>query len=139
VKLGEDVRTFLDTPRFAVMGTVNPDKSPQLSAVWYERRGDEVIVNTTQARVKARNLEADPRVSLLVGQAERYVRLDGVAKAVAFGDEALKDIHALAVRYDGQEAADRQTKLVWGNQDRVTYLIDIRRLYTYGFDRPTRR
>jgi hypothetical protein len=96
-------------------------------------------VNTTQARVKARNLEADPRVSLLVGQAERYVRLDGVAKAVAFGDEALKDIHALAVRYDGQEAADRQTKLVWGNQDRVTYLIDIRRLYTYGFDRPTRR
>jgi PPOX class probable F420-dependent enzyme len=139
VKLGEHVRTFLDTPRFAVMGTVNPDKSPHLSVVWYERRGDEVIVNTTQARVKARNLEADPRVSLLIGQAERYVRLDGVAKAVAFGDEALKDIHALGVRYDGQEAADSQTKLVWGNQDRVTYLIDIRHLYTYGFDRPTRR
>jgi hypothetical protein len=38
------------------------------------------------------------------------------------------------VRYDGQEAADRQTKKVWGNQDRVTYLIEVRHLYKYGFD-----
>jgi PPOX class probable F420-dependent enzyme len=134
VKLGEDVRAFLDVPRFAVMGTVNPDRSPHLSVVWYERRGDELAVNTTQERVKARNLEGDPRVSILVGEAERYVRLDGVAKAVAFGDEALRDIHSLGVRYDGQEAADRQTKKVWGNQDRVTYLIEVRHLYKYGFD-----
>jgi PPOX class probable F420-dependent enzyme len=134
VKLGEDVRAFLDIPRFAVMGTVNPDKSPHLSAIWYERRGDEVLVNTTQQRVKARNLAEDPRVSLLVGESERYVRLDGVARAVAFGDEALRDIRALAVRYDGEEAAERQTRIVWGKQDRVTYLIAIRHLYKYGFD-----
>ncbi|MEA2662079.1 MAG: hypothetical protein QOH08_1651 [Chloroflexota bacterium] len=134
MKLGEDVRAFLDIPRFAVMGTVNPDKSPHLSAIWYERRGDEVLVNTTQQRVKARNLAEDPRVSLLVGESERYVRLDGVARAVAFGDEALRDIRALAVRYDGEEAAERQTRIVWGKQDRVTYLIAIRHLYKYGFD-----
>ena len=134
MKLGEDVRTFLDVPRLAVMGTVNPDRSPHLSVVWYERRGDEVIVNTTHERVKARNLAADPRASLLVGESERYVRLDGVARAVAFGDEALKDIRALGVRYDGEEAADRQARTVWGTQDRVTYAIEIRRLYKYGFD-----
>lgn len=134
VKLGEDVRAFLDLPRFAVMGTVNPDRSPHLSVVWYERRGDELAVNTTKERVKARNLEADPRVSILVGEAERYVRLDGVAKAVAFGDAAVRDIHGLGVRYDGQEAADRQTKTVWIRQDRVTYLIEVRHLYKYGFD-----
>jgi len=134
VKLGEDVRSFLDVPRFAVMGTVNPDGSPHLSAMWYERRGDEVVVNTTQERVKARNLATDPRVSLLVGEAERYVRLDGVARAVAFGDDALKDIRALGVRYDGEEAAERQVRAVWGTQDRVTYVIQIRHLYKYGFD-----
>jgi PPOX class probable F420-dependent enzyme len=134
VKLGEDVRAFLDVPRFAVMGTLNPDKSPHLSVVWFERRHDELIVNTTQERVKARNLEADPRVSILVGEAERYVRLDGIATAVALGDQALRDIHALGVRYDGQDAADRQTKLVWGKQDRVTYLIEVQHLYKYGFD-----
>ena len=134
MKLAEDVRSFLDVPRFAVMGTVNPDGSPHLSAMWYERRGDEVVVNTTQERVKARNLATDPRVSLLVGEAERYVRLDGVARAVAFGDDALKDIRALGVRYDGEEAAERQVRAVWGTQDRVTYVIQIRHLYKYGFD-----
>jgi len=116
------------------MGTVNLDRGPHLTVVWYDRRGDEVIVNTTQERMKARNLAEDPRVSLLVGESERYVRLDGAARAIAFHDEALKDIHALGVRYDGQEAADRQARLVWGKQDRVTYLIQIHRLYRYGFD-----
>ena len=133
MKLGEDVRTFLDVPRFAVLGTVNPDRSPHLSVIWYDRRGDEVIVNTTQERMKARNLAEDPRASLLVGESERYVRLDGVAHAVAFGDEALQDIRALGVRYDGEAAADRQVRAVWGKQDRVTYAIQIRRLYKYGF------
>ena len=134
MKLGEDVRTFLDVPRFAVMGTLNPDRSPHLTVVWYERRGDEVVVNTTQERVKARNLGNDPRVSLLVGEAERYVRLDGVCRAVAFGDDALRDIRALGVRYDGEAAAERQVRAVWGKQDRVTYAIEIRHLYKYGFD-----
>jgi PPOX class probable F420-dependent enzyme len=134
MKLAEPVRTFLDVPRFAVMGTVNPDRSPHLSVTWYDRRGDEVIVNTTRQRVKARNLAEDPRVSLLVGQSERYVRLDGVARAVAFGDEALKDIRAIGVRYDGEAAADRQVRTVWGTQDRVTYAIQVRHVYTYGFD-----
>ena len=133
MKLGEDVRTFLDAPRFAVLGTVNPDRSPHLSVIWYDRRGDEVIVNTTHERMKARNLAEDPRASLLVGESERYVRLDGVAHAVAFGDEALKDIRALGVRYDGEAAADRQVRAVWGKQDRVTYAIRIRHVYTYGF------
>ena len=134
MKLGEDVRTFLDVPRFAVMGTLNPDQAPHLSVVWYERRGDELIVNTTEERVKARNLSADPRASLLVGESERYVRLDGIARAVAFGDQALKDIRALGVRYDGEDAAERQTRTVWGKQDRVTYAIQVRHLYKYGFD-----
>ena len=134
MKLGEDVRAFLDVPRFAVMGTLNPDRAPHLSVVWYERRGDELFVNTTQERVKARNITADPRVSILVGESERYVRLDGVARAVAFGDEALQDIRSLGVRYDGEEAAERQTRMVWGKQARVTYAIEIRHVYKYGFD-----
>ena len=134
MKLDADVRVFLDAPRFAVMSTVNHDGSAQLSVIWYDRRGDKVIVNTTQQRVKARNLATDPRVSLLVGEMERYVRLDGLARAVAFGGEALRDIRALGVRYDGEEAADRQVRVAWSKEDRVTYAIQIRHLYKYGFD-----
>lgn len=134
MQLPDDVRAVLDQPLPGDLATINADGSPQLSIVWYVRRGDEVVINTTAQRVKARNLARDPRVALLVGTSDRYVRLDGVARVVATGAAALADIRALAVRYDGEEHAERQTRDVWSKQDRVTYAIAIRRVYRYGFD-----
>ena len=122
---------FLDAPRFAVLATVRADGSPHLTVVWYGLRADEVIVNTTVRRAKARNLARDPRVSLLVGEMARYVRLEGEARVVATGAAALRDIHDLAVRYDGEEAAERQTRTLWSTQERVTYAIAVRRIYRY--------
>jgi PPOX class probable F420-dependent enzyme len=133
VKLPDDVRAFLDVPRFAVIATVRADGSPHLTVVWYGRRGDEVIVNTTAPRSKARNIERDPRVSLLVGEMERYVRIEGEARVVATGDAAVADIRDLGVRYDGEAEAGRQTRAIWSTQERVTYAIATRRLYRYGF------
>ncbi len=128
------VRVFLDAPRFAVLATLNPDGSAHLTVIWYARRDDEVIVNTTAPRKKAANIARDPRVSLLVGESDRYVRLDGEARSVATGADALRDIRELAVRYDGEAAADRQTRDVWSKQERVTYAITVRRVYRYGFE-----
>lgn len=133
MRLRADVRAFLDAPRFAVMATLNPDGSPHLTVIWYGRREDEVIVNTTEERVKTRNLGDDPRVSLLVGDGDRYVRLDGIARAVASGREALADIRALGVRYGNDAAADERAAAEWGRQARVTYAIAVRRVYRYGF------
>ncbi|HAF10597.1 MAG TPA: PPOX class F420-dependent oxidoreductase [Chloroflexi bacterium] len=132
--LAADVREFLDAPRFAVLGTLNEDGSPQLTVIWYARRDDEVIVNTTAPRKKALNMARDPRVALLVGESDRYVRLDGAAREVAAGDDALQDIRELAVRYDGEAAAEKQTRDVWSKQQRVTYAIAVRRVYRYGFE-----
>lgn len=134
MKLADDVRTFLDVPRFAVLATLNPNGSAHLSVMWCDRRGDEMVFNTTQERLKARNLAADARVSLLVGESDRYVRLDGVARVVATGAEALRDIRALGVRYDGEAAAERQVRAVWSKQERVTYAVTVRHIYRYGFD-----
>jgi len=134
MKLDDDVRAFLDAPRPADLATLNPDGSPQLSVIWYARRGDLVIVNTTAQRVKTKNMERDGRVALLVGDPERYVRLDGDAQLVATGAEGLADIRALAVRYNGEAAAERTTRDVWSKEDRVTYAIAVRRVYRYGFD-----
>ncbi len=128
------VREFLDAPRFAVLATLNPDGSAHLTVIWYARRDGEVIINTTAPRKKAANIARDPRVSLLVGESDRYVRLDGGARSVATGADALRDIRELAVRYDGEAAAERQTRDVWSKQERVTYAIAVRRVYRYGFE-----
>jgi PPOX class probable F420-dependent enzyme len=134
MKLEPAIRAFLDAPRFGVLGTLNEDGSAHLTVVWYGRREDEPIVNTTAPRKKAANIARDPRVAILVGESDRYVRLDGVARVVASGDAALRDIHDLAVRYDGETAAEKQTREVWSKQERVTYAIAVRRVYRYGFD-----
>jgi PPOX class probable F420-dependent enzyme len=131
MKLDPAVRAFLDEPRFAVLGTLNQDGSVHLTVIWYGRRDDEPIVNTTAPRMKAANIGRDPRVSLLVGESDR---LDGTARIIATGDAALRDIHDLAVRYDGETAAEKQTREVWSKQERVTYAIAVRRVYRYGFD-----
>jgi PPOX class probable F420-dependent enzyme len=134
------VRDYLAAPRYAVIATVNPDGSPQLTEIWYDLRGDELIVNMAAERVKIRNLSRDPRVSLLVAgvkgeptwKAITYVRVDGRARKVATGAEGVDDIYRLGIRYDGAEAAERTKKETWSKQQRVTYAITPKRVYVKG-------
>ena len=122
-------REFLAAPRDAYVATMNNDGSPHVTVVWYDLRGDEMLINTTDDRVKYRNLERDPRVSVVVGDGAHYVRIDGTARKVATGAEALRDIHDLAVRYEGAETAERDTRDVYSKKRRVTYLVKPRRVY----------
>ena len=122
-------REFLREPRDAFVTTINKDGSPHMTVVWYDMRGDDVLLNTTDDRVKYRNLERDPRVSIVIGGGPHYVRIDGAARKVATGAEALKDIHDLAVRYEGAEAAERDTRELYSKKRRVTYLVTPRRVY----------
>jgi PPOX class probable F420-dependent enzyme len=131
MKLSEASRRFLDLPRFAVLGTVNRDGSPHLTVIWYALRGDEILFNTTAPRVKPRNLARDPRVSLLVGDSDAYVRLDGTARVVATGADAVRDIHDLGVRYYGRERAEEGTRERWSKEERVSYAITVERVYEY--------
>ena len=122
-------REFLRGTHDAVVTTINKDGSPHVTVVWYDMRGDEVLLNTTDDRVKYRNLERDPRVSVLIGTGKHYVRIDGVARKTAVGAEGLRDIHDLAVRYDGKEKAERDTKNAYSKKNRVTYLVKPKRVY----------
>ena len=47
------VRAFLDERRFAVLATINESGLPQLTAIWYEVQGNEVMMNTALARRRA--------------------------------------------------------------------------------------
>src|SRR4051794_22888556 len=94
------VRAFLDGPRYAVIATINESGMPQLTAIWYELQGDEVLLNTAAGRLKDRNLRRDPRLCLCVVDGERYVTLYG--RATLYDDQAqahADDVH-LAIRYE---------------------------------------
>ena len=139
MNLGSSVRSFLEEPRYAVLATLHPNGAPHLTEMWYALRGDEVIINTTEERTKKRNLEADPRVSLLVAGRKgeptwdrlAYVRVDGTVRRIATGKDALEDIIALSIRYDGPES-EASARAMFGSMHRVTYALTITRVYPKG-------
>ena len=78
--LSDKARAFLAETRFAVLATINPNGTPQLTTMWYELQGDEIMMNTRVGRAKEQNLRRDPRISICVEDGYRYVTLSGTAR-----------------------------------------------------------
>jgi hypothetical protein len=93
---------------------------------------DEIVFNTRRGRLKDRNLRNDPRASLLVEDGYRFVRVDGVVWAIEDEATAQADIRRLALRYDGEDAAERQMREVFSRQRRVSYRLRVVRVYSGG-------
>ena len=96
-------RELLDGINFATVATAEADGWPQASIVWIKRDGDDVLFSTVRGRRKTTNLEANPRVSVLVTDAAssyRYVEIRGLAEITDDPEGSL--IHELAQKYTGQ-------------------------------------
>jgi len=127
-------RRFLEEKRFAVVGTKNLDGSPHLAVMWYLIEGDEIVVNSAQGRVKDRNLAADPRMSLVIEDGYRWLRVDGRARIEH--DQAIthQDIRRLAARYyQDEQRVERAMRDNFSRQHRITYRLPIRRVSGEGF------
>jgi PPOX class probable F420-dependent enzyme len=134
VRLREDVRTFLEEARFAVLATVNANGSPQQTVMWYELRGDTIVMNTRRGRKKDRNLIRDPRVSLCIEDGFRYVTLEGTSELVDDPATGQADIAALARRYHNAAKAEQMVREEFAFQERVTLLLHVERADVHGFD-----
>lgn len=103
VSLPENVRRLVDGTTFAVLTTINKDGSPQSTVVWIKRDGDDVLFSTIRGRLKTRNMERDPRVSLCAYDPANpyvYFTVDGTVSLVEEGGDELID--ELSVKYDGR-------------------------------------
>ncbi len=103
VQLSKAQIDFLRQPQFAHVGTVGSGGQPQVTAVWIDTDGERVIFNTSQGRLKARNLSRDPRVSISITDAQdpyrRLVIQGRVAEMVEGG--AVDHINFLNQKYHG--------------------------------------
>jgi PPOX class probable F420-dependent enzyme len=103
-KLNEKQVELLENPYVGVVTSVRPDGSPQSTVVWVDVVDGVPSFNTALGRVKARNLEADPRASLVVvdpSDAYKWVALDGRAEMTTDGADA--QIDKLAKKYLGAD------------------------------------
>ena len=118
--LSEKARALLQVRRFAVLGTINKDGSPQLTTMWYLLDGDVILMNTKAGRTKERNMRRDPRISVCIEDGYSYVTISGTVEMIDDPQVAQRDIYRLAVRYNGEEEARRQMEEQFSKETRVT-------------------
>ena len=102
----DDVGDLLDRPVVAVLGTLRPDGSALLSPVYHEWRGGGFNVWVERENVKARHLQRDARVTILVSESEpplRGIEVRGLARLVEH--EVSETAFRIASRYLSPEDA----------------------------------
>ncbi|GHF00147.1 hypothetical protein GCM10014715_65470 [Streptomyces spiralis] len=105
--LSDRLKSLLDGPVFIVLGTIQPDGSPQLSPVWVKRDGEDLLVSTTVDRRKKKNLDRDARVSIVVQDPQspyEYAEIRGSAELTTEGAQDLID--ELSLKYTGKKYAE---------------------------------
>jgi PPOX class probable F420-dependent enzyme len=98
IKLSEaERRELIDSERVAVVGSFGPRGWPHLMPLWYVPRDGEVWIYTYAKSQKVRNLERDPRATVLIETGHEYAELRGVMiEAEAEIKREIEDVFPLA-------------------------------------------
>jgi PPOX class probable F420-dependent enzyme len=75
---GEEVRAFLAEKMVMQCATNGPRGLPHMVALWFVADGDRLRSWTYAKSQKARNLERDPRATLLIETGHEYTELRGI-------------------------------------------------------------
>jgi len=101
---GEEQRQLLESERVVVVSTLGPRGWPHSMPMWYVLRDGEIWTWSYAKAQKVRNLERDPRATLLVETGFEYTELRGVqieaeAELVRDPERVLEFGKELTVRY----------------------------------------
>ena len=105
IVLGEaERRELLGSERIVVVSSLGPRGWPHSMPMWFTVRDDEIWVWTYAKSQKVRNLERDPRATLLVEAGIEYTELRGVqieseAELIRDHETVLEFGRELALRY----------------------------------------
>jgi len=116
-------KDLVEEPIHAVLTTMMPDGQPQSSLVWCDYDSIYVRVNTTRERQKGKNMQANPKVSLLVidlQDAGRWIEVRGEVEITEAG--ALEHLDELTRQYTDkpryyghifpQEQKEKETRII---------------------------
>jgi PPOX class probable F420-dependent enzyme len=101
-KLSTEEVELLREPQIANVATVMSDGTPQVTPVWIDTDGENILFNTSKGRVKHRNLVRNPKVAISVVDRNdpwRTLVVRGTAEFIDEGADA--HIDSLAKKYLG--------------------------------------
>jgi PPOX class probable F420-dependent enzyme len=66
VIIPQTAHRLLESDRHATVVTIGPSGAPQVSLVWIELDGDELVFGAEERKARVRNLRRDPRIAVTV-------------------------------------------------------------------------
>jgi PPOX class probable F420-dependent enzyme len=117
-----EVRALLDAPNYVHLATLRADGSPRNHVVWVGLEGEHVLVCTSDATWKAKDMRRDPRVALSVVDLDNPYRMAAVQGRVVEvrPDEGCRHMDPISVKYTGAPFPSR-------GPDRVCFVIEVQR------------
>ena len=96
-------KDLVEGPYNAALTTVMPDGQPQTTVVWCNTDGTYVLINTMRGFRKAKNMRANPKVTLLIYDPKQPLRnIEIRGEVVEMTEEgAMEHLDELAVLYTG--------------------------------------
>ena len=98
-------RDLLDRPLLAMLGTIQPDGTPQVMPMWADLADGHVRVNTAVGRQKHANMMRNPHVSVLVVDPDddfRFIEIRGDVVLIT-AEGANEHADKLITEYRGAE------------------------------------
>ena len=86
----EEQRELIDSERVVVVASMGPRGWPHLMPLWYVPRNGEIWIWTYAKSQKVKNLERDPRATLLIETGVSYQELRGIQ--IEAESELIRDI-----------------------------------------------
>jgi PPOX class probable F420-dependent enzyme len=123
--------SFLRERPTVTLGTLMSDGSPQASVLWYLWDGSEFAMSTIHSTAKWRNLQRDPRCSLVVEEPESGQMVVAYGKARLDDGDVRSKTHEIVDKYydDPAETAAHMNR-IFAPGDRVLILVSPSRLLT---------
>ncbi len=118
-------RDLLDRPIVITLVTVMPNGQPQATPVWCSYDGTHVLVNIVRGRQKDKNMQTNPRVTILAVDPNNPFRWIEVRGRVVESSEqgALEHINRLAKLYVNRDDYYAPRPTMRGQETRVIYKI----------------
>lgn len=126
----DQYQDLLQKKAFAHLGTLMKDGSPQVTPVWFDYDGTNILINSAKGRLKDKNMRKRPQVALAIADPDnpyRYMQIRGkVIEVTENGADA--HIDSLAKKYLNQDKYPFRQP----GEERVIYKIEVERVQVMG-------
>jgi PPOX class probable F420-dependent enzyme len=100
------IRDLAQGKNFAALSVLTATGQPMTHVMWVDATDEYVLINTERHRAKFQAVERDPRVTVMIWDAENpyhYAEVRGRVAGTVGGDEARQHIDVVANKYTGKD------------------------------------